>query len=393
MVISTADLSKGDEKMAHWTDCIKGRFGFGCMRLPMVDGEVDYDLTCRMFDAFLDAGLNYFDTAHRYLGGQSEVAVRKCLVERHPRESFVLTDKLSTHCFTREDQIDDNLADELAACGVEYFDILLMHALNKETYAKYQRLHAFEHVNAFVAAGKARHMGISFHDTPGLLEQILDDHPEIEIVQIQLNYVDFDDPAIQSRRCYEVLEERGIPSIIMEPVKGGVLASLPERAQAVIDALPNPCGLSNAGYALRFCTTLLGVRMVLSGMNTMEQVRENLSAMLDPQPLGEDELAALARIHDIFFDSGMIECTACHYCTDGCPRRIHIPELFGCLNTKRVFGGWNAGWYYDNVHTAGEAGKASDCIRCGACERACPQHLPIRDLLLDVVAEFEKPAS
>jgi hypothetical protein len=253
----------------------------------------------------------------------------------------------------------------------------------------YVRQGVFEVAKELVAAGKARHFGISFHDSPELLAQILDEQPHIEAVQLQLNYEDWESPSVQSRRCYEICAERGIPVIVMEPNKGGVLINLPEAAQAELDKAPNPEGLSNAGFALRFCTTWPNVAMVLSGMNTMEQVEDNIAAMSDPAPLNEEQLAALANVHEAFKGLGMIPCTACHYCTDGCPRHINIPELFADLNSKRVFGGWNAGYYYNHVHTGGGHALASECIKCGKCERECPQGLPIRDLLCEVAAEFE----
>ena len=379
--------------MASWTDEVKGRFGFGCMRLPKegggsgFGGKIDYDETKRMVDAFLGAGFNYFDTAHVY--GGSEDALRECLTSRHPRESYLIADKLSTENFKREDEIDDLLDLELRTLGVEYLDMLLMHAQNSAHYEKYERTRAYEHAAAFKAAGKARHFGISFHDTPDVLERILDGHPEIEAVQIQFNYADFHNGAVQSLGCYEACERRGVPCIVMEPVKGGNLVNLPERAQEVIDALPNPEGLSNAGLALRFAASYPNNAVVLSGMSSLAQMEDNLAAMRDPQPLSQELMDGLMAVHDVFRELGMIECTACHYCTDGCPKNIMIPEMFGTLNTKRVFNDWNPGWYYNNSLVVGDHSAAKDCIKCGKCEAACPQKLPIRDLLEEVSAEFD----
>lgn len=375
--------------MSDWTEEVKGRLGFGCMRLPQKGGSIDLNETSRMVDAFLEAGFNYFDTARPYHGGKSETALRECLVKRYPRESFFVTDKLSTMTWRTENEIDNVLSSELESLGVEYMDMLLMHAQNAATYEKYQKHHAYEHAAAFKAAGKTRHVGISFHDSPEVLERILDEHPEIEAVQIQFNYADMHNGAVQSMGCYEVCERRGIPAIVMEPVKGGNLVDLPPEAQAVVDAIPNPERLSNAGIALRFAASFPDNRVILSGMSDLAQVEDNVRSMRDPEPLTEDQMAGLERVHDVFRELGMIECTSCHYCTPGCPKQIMIPEMFGALNTKRVFGGWNPGWYYDNSLIGGGHGRASDCIECGLCEKACPQKLPIRELLNQVAKEFD----
>lgn len=375
--------------MMDWTNEVRGRLGFGCMRLPGGGGRSGYDEICQMVDAFLAAGFNYFDTAHVYHGGKSETALCECLVKRYPRDSFFIADKLSTENWRREDQIDDLLDAELEALGVDYIDMLLMHAQNASTYEKYQKNHAYEHAAAFKEAGKTRHVGISFHDTSDVLERILDEHPEIEAVQIQFNYADFENGAVQSLACYEVCEQRGIPCVVMEPVKGGSLVNLPAAAQKVVDALPNPEGLSNAGLALRFAASYANNKIVLSGMSDLLQMEDNIRSMTNPEPLPQELMDGLMKVHDVFHELGMVECTACHYCTDGCPEKIMIPEMLGALNTKRVFGGWNPGWYYSNSLIVGEHGRAGDCIQCGLCEQACPQKLPIRNLLQEVSAEFD----
>ena len=375
--------------MAGWTEEIKGRFGFGAMRLPMKGGEPDFGLCNEMFDRFLGAGFNYFDTAHVYLGGKSEVALRESLAKRHPRESFFLVDKLTHGTFRDPSSIRKVFQDELDACGVDYFDMLLAHAVNAEHYAVYERQGVFGVARELVAEGRARHFGISYHDGPELLARILDEHPEIEAVQLQVNYEDWESPSVRSREVYEVATGHGIPVVVMEPCRGGQLIDLPKPAQDIVDAMDNPEGLSNAGLALRFAATWPNVAMVLSGMNTMEQVEDNLRAMAgDPAPLAAGQLESLRQVHAAFASLGMVPCTACHYCTDGCPKRIMIPELFADLNAKRVFGGWNPGWYYANVHTAEGHGSPGECIGCGKCERECPQGLPIRELLKEVEAAF-----
>ncbi len=367
-------------------ELIRKNFGFGCMRLPMVNGEVDIQQTCQMVDCFLAHGFNYFDTAHGYLGGKSETALRECLTSRHPRESYILTNKLSTHHFTKTEEIRPLFQQELNACGVDYFDFYLMHAQDANIYAKYQKLHAYEESYKFKAEGKIRHFGISFHGTPEVLEQILAEHPEVEVVQIQLNYIDFDDPSVQSRKCLEVCRKYGKPAIIMEPVKGGSLVNLPDDAQKIFDDLQ---GGSNASFAIRFAASQEGVMMVLSGMGNMAMMEDNISYMENFQPLNAQELEAVAKVTEIFRNLGTVPCTACRYCTEVCPKGINIPALFSCLNAKKIFNNWNTGYYYNNIHTK-NGGKASDCLGCGKCETICPQHLNIRDLLKEVAKEFEK---
>ena len=365
---------------------IKKNFGFGCMRLPLKDGEIDLAETSRMVDYFLEQGFNYFDTAHGYLQGRSETALKTCLTSRHPRDSYILTDKLTGSFFKTEADIRPFFQSQLEACGVDYFDFYLMHAQSATFYQHFKKCRAYETAFALKAEGKIKHVGISFHDHAEVLEQILTDYPEIEVVQIQFNYVDYDDPAVQSRKCYEVCRRHGKPVLVMEPVKGGNLVNLPEEARKVLDELH---GGSPASYAIRFAAGFPGMMMVLSGMSSMEQMKDNLSYMKDFQPLNETELEAVKKVQSIFRGMNLIPCTACRYCTDGCPRQIAIPDLFAVMNTKQIHHDWNADFYYNNVYT-GAGRRASDCIQCGRCEKACPQHLPIRRLLTEIAAEFDK---
>jgi len=366
---------------------IHGKFGFGCMRLPMAGGEVDMPQFQAMVDAFLDAGLNYFDTAHGYLGGLSETALREALTSRYPREKYILTNKLSTHFFTREEQIRPLFEEQLKTCGVEYFDFYLMHAQDGAIFEKFKRCRAYETALELKAEGKIRHFGISFHDRADVLDRILTEYPQIEAVQIQFNYVDYEDPSVESRKVYETAAKHGKPVIVMEPVKGGSLVNLPDEADRIFRSLGNG---SNASYALRFAAGFDNMMMVLSGMSTIGQLNENVSFMAEPQPLTEREMDAVNQVRKIFSSMGMIPCTACHYCVldNDCPRNIQIPELFSCYNLKTTFHNWNQDYYYENILTR-DHGKASDCLKCGKCERICPQHLPIRELLEQVAGEFE----
>lgn len=359
-------------------------FGFGCMRLPMKGEEVDYTEFSRMVDTFLEEGFIYFDTARGYLGGRSETALRECLTKRYTRDKYILTNKLTTTFFNKEEEIRPFFESQLESCGVEYFDYYLMHAQNAEFYKKYKACHAYEIAQELKAEGKVRHVGISFHDKASVLDMILTEHPEIEVVQIQFNYVDYEDPGIESRLCYEVCRKHGKPVIVMEPVKGGNLINLPDAAKKVFDELN---GGSYASYAIRYAASFEGIMIVLSGMSNMEQLRDNVSYMKDFKPLSEKEFEAVHKVDAIFKAQDLIPCTACRYCTDGCPKKIAIPDLFACLNGKKNYKDWNAGWYY-MVHTLNR-GKASDCVECGKCEKACPQHLEIRKLLKEVAEEFD----
>ena len=364
---------------------IQKNFGFGCMRLPMKGDQVDTAEMDRMVDAFLAGGFNYFDTAHGYLDGKSELALRECLTSRYPRDRYILTDKLTNTYFDRESDIRPFFEAQLRWCGVDYFDFYLMHAQSAENFAKFKRCRAYETALALKTEGKIRHFGISFHDTAGVLDQILTEYPQVEVVQLQLNYMDWEDPAVQSRKCWEVCRAHGKPVLVMEPCRGGSLSDLPEDARAVLEELG---GGSPSSYALRFAAGHEGIVMVLSGMSSLAQMEDNIRSMEGSRPLDGRELAAVERVREILRSKGTIPCTACRYCTAGCPMKISIPDLFACLNTKKLFQSWNTDYYYNNVHTV-RNGKASACIKCGECEAVCPQHLPIRDLLVQVAETFE----
>ncbi|MDO4198855.1 MAG: aldo/keto reductase [Erysipelotrichaceae bacterium] len=371
---------------------VKRNFGFGCMRLPMKDNEIDFEEMKKMVDLFIEKGFNYFDTARGYHGGKSETALKECLTSRYPRNAYILTNKLSTHFFETEEEIRPYFESQLEACGVDYFDFYLMHAQDGAIFKKYKKCHAYENALKFKEEGKIKHFGISFHDGPEVLERILTEYPQIEVVQIQLNYVDCKSVSVQSQKVYEVCEKFNKPVIVMEPVKGGRLVNLPEDAKKVFDELQkdDDTKMSYASYAIRFAASFKNVHMVLSGMSDLEQMKDNISYMEDFKALNEDEYKAIDKVCEIFGSLNMIPCTSCHYCVldNECPMNIQIPELFNCYNQKTIFKSWNEDYYYNFILTR-DHGKASECLKCGMCENICPQHLPIRDLLEDVAKEFE----
>lgn len=333
------------------------KLGFGFMRLPMVGEEVDIPQCQKMVDAFMARGFCYFDTARPYLKGKSELALKQTLTSRYPRADYILVDKLSHSCFSEADQIEPFLDSQLESCGVEYLDIYLLHAMDEEYHEEYLQKGVYEEVRRLKATGKFRHLGMSFHDSAAVLDRILTDLPEIEVVQIQLNYVDMENPRVQSRACYEVCRKHNKPILIMEPVKGGSLANLPAEAAALFtDGSP-------ASYAIRFCASLPGVAMVLSGMSTLEQMEDNLSFMEEFRPLTEQEQQTVAAARTIYQAANKIPCTACRYCVDGCPAGIDIPGVFAAMNEKMP------------------VPERAECLDCGQCENICPQKLQIRALL------------
>ncbi|MGM9614198.1 MAG: aldo/keto reductase [Oscillospiraceae bacterium] len=360
------------------------KLGFGCMRLPMADGQVDQEQFERMIDRYMAEGFRYFDTAHVYLDGASETALREGLVKRYPRDSFILTDKLSGSCYEKREDIRPLFEKQLAACGVTYFDYYLIHAVTSEVYEQCRRCGSFEVVKQLRDEGRIRHIGISFHDSAAMLETVLTEHPEIEVVQIQLNYADIDSASIQSGAVYEVCRRFGKPVLVMEPVKGGALANLPPEAERVLNELN---GGSPASYAIRYAASFEGVYMVLSGMSTIGQMEDNLSFMTDFRPLDDRERAAIDKVRGILRAENTIPCTACRYCVPGCPMDIPIPDLFACLNTVRRYNDWSSRFYY-SVAARGH-GRASDCIGCRQCEGICPQHLPVTEYLAQAAEAFE----
>ena len=354
---------------------VKRNFGFGCMRLPMKDGEVDKEEFNRMIDTFMDAGFNYFDTAHGYIDGKSERAIGECLSPRYPRESYILANKLSEWFFKSEDEARALFEQQLKICGVEYFDFYLFHALNRNSYQKHKECNTFELVNQFYKEGRVKHISMSFHDTADVLDMILTEQPQIEVVQLQINYLDYDDPAVQSQKCYDVAAKHGKKVIVMEPVKGGALVNLPDEAVAEFKALGDAAPVS---YALRYAASFPEVFMVLSGMGNMEMMESNIKTMYPFVPLSKKELEATDRAREIIRNYKQIPCTKCKYCAEVCPKNVPISDMFAIYNeyalariTKKEA--------LEKISSFDV--KPTDCIECGACENICPQSIDIRERL------------
>ena len=366
------------------------KLGFGLMRLPEKDGKIDIEQVCRMADAYLEAGLTYFDTAYVYHGGHSEEAVKEALVKRYPRDRFTVATKLPAWCLKSEADRDRIFSEQLARCGVDYFDFYLLHSVEDGSNGvTYEKLDCFSWAMQKKAEGKIRHFGFSFHGSPEYLESVLDRHPEVEFVQIQLNYADWENPVVQSGKLYEILLRRGIPMVIMEPVKGGSLAKLTPELEAKYHAVHPEASV--ASWALRFVGSLPGVMTILSGMSAEEQMLDNIKTFSPFVPLTEEEKAVIEEVRSIMLDVPLIGCTACRYCTDGCPRKIAIPDIFRAVNTITLYNDeFRPKAFYNGLLSQGH-GKASDCIACGQCESVCPQHLPIISLLKDASARLDQP--
>ena len=361
--------------------------GFGLMRLPR-DPEtkkIDVVQVSKMVDAFLDAGLTYFDTAYVYEG--SEEATREALVKRHPRNTYTLASKLNANAAKDEADAKNQIYVSLERTQAQYFDYYLLHALSENNIQKYYDYHLFDYVQELKAKGLVKHIGFSFHGSPALLQQILDEHPELEFVQLQLNYIDWENPKVASRQNYEIAVAHNMPIVVMEPVKGGTLAALPPEIDKIFkDAEPE---MSTASWAIRYIASKPGIFTVLSGMSNMEQVENNLSYMADFKPLTEDEEQKVADVVNALNSVKTVPCTACRYCTEGCPMQIPIPDIFRVMNDYLVYQNLErAKNGYARIVSRG-GGKASDCIDCGQCEDQCPQHIAIRDELKKAAELFE----
>lgn len=370
----------------------KADFGFGCMRLPILKQDdpasFDFEKINQLFDAFLEQGFTYFDTAYTYHGYHGEEAVRKALAERHPRSAFELATKLPLRDFKDEEDMEHIFEEQLAHCGVEYFDYYLLHNMGTNVFEKCKKYDAFGFVDRKKKEGKIRQVGMSFHDMPELLEEILSEYGQmLDFVQLQINYADWEQPNVQARRCLEIAAHFQKPVVVMEPCKGGTLVNLPQEARELLKEYDPDA--SAASWALRFAASQEGVVRVLSGMNTMEQVLDNTAVFQDFKPISQEEGEVIRKVTEIIEKNTPIPCTGCSYCTHGCPKDIAIPQYFALYNSiARTTGSFSSqAAYYNNLSL--KYGKASACIGCRQCEQACPQHLAITDFLKEVAAKFE----
>jgi predicted aldo/keto reductase-like oxidoreductase len=367
------------------------KLGFGLMRLPLtVPGDrysVDMEVFKRMVDTFLDRGFNYFDTAYVY--ANSEECAKEALVKRYPRERFKLATKMPLHMIKTVADQERVFSEQLLRTGVDYFDAYLLHNVGAESYKIAQEFGSFDFMSQMKKEGKIKRIGFSYHDNAAFLDRVLADHPEVDFVQLQINYLDWDNSSIQSGKCYGVAQKHKKPVIVMEPIKGGTLANVPEKAERLFRDF-NP-ELSVASWAIRYVASLDGVIGVLSGMSDMNQLLDNTGYMSDFKPLTNEERKVIAEAIAIVRENISVPCTGCSYCVKDCPKKIAIPEYFALYNNIKVSG--PSQFYVESVYYnrfLESHGRASDCIECRRCEKLCPQHLGIVEYMKDVAKMFDK---
>ncbi len=369
------------------------KMGFGCMRLPLEDENnsksINIDEVKEMVDVFMENGYNYFDTGYQYHDGDSEKAIKEAIVERYPRDSFLIADKMPIYTIKKQDQPEKIFNEQLERLGVDYIDYYLMHNVSGFSEAGYIDVDSFGFVKKQIEEGRIKHFGMSTHANAEYIENILEKHPEIEFIQLQINYLDWESEQIESRKCYEVARKHNLPIIVMEPLKGGFLADLKEDELKLLKEVNND---SPTKWALRFVANLEGVMLVLSGVSSLKQMKENIEVFENLEPLSEEELETLKKVADLINSKNVIECTKCNYCVEYCPQNINIPKLFDLYNSELIEGKKDFSAFgnaYVNYTKLDGVGWASDCIECNACVEKCPQHLNIPEYMKDVAKLFE----
>lgn len=368
------------------------KLGFGTMRLPIIGGDdskVDIQKFSEMVDLFMKRGFTYFDTSYVYHGGMSESAIKEALVDRYPRDRFTITTKLPVFLLQDDSDTRRYFEEQLSRLGTDYVDYYWLHALNAATYAQAEKFHAFEEMQKLKVEGKIRHLGFSFHDSAQVLDRILTAHPEMEYVQLQLNYFDWTSRSVQAKACYDTVVRHGKQVVVMEPVKGGSLVNVPEEAEKMFRTKQPE--LSNASWAIRFAASLDHVLVVLSGMSDMAQVEDNTSYMENFEPLTQEEFKIIEKVNEIIRSQKEVDCIACGRCTEECPKNIPMADYFDMYNEFCQMHHYTNGMVYYGTFPEG-TGKASECTACGACEQVCPKNLPIQELLKKVAGAFETTA-